>query len=581
MHRRESTLEVIVVYRPLRRPGRTTRAGCYRLGGRGSGLVSGRDAVTVAADVDREARRRVLVTGRTDLDGIDFVEVLANRADTPGHVHGAPAQRTLLVHLLNGPVPADWTADRVQHHRRRARRTRGSTRSASSGPIPALAVAGAAQDDDLPTPPPGVTRGRPELVDQALPTARRGRARALVVRTHVERATGRTYTLALARRRRRASAGAGGSTSRSPAAPFSFTVDCPCDLDCAPRPRPPRPRSRRPLPATTWPATTTRCARGCSTGSRRCCRLDGPQPGRPGGDARSSCSPTSATGWPTGRTPSRSRPTSATARRRTSVRRHARLLDYRSTRAARPGPAGRHHGRPPTVDPGPRGTPVTRPAGAATPRPARRATPTDAGAARLRDLRRPSRSAGQRNALPLHAWGDADHCLPAGTTAAFVSTAGRAATRSCAPGDLLVLADQPGASRRTSARRRPGRRYAVRLVARRRGAHRRARAPASRCSRCAGPRGRPARAAAGRASRRRRRRRVRAVALANVVLADHGATVAEEQLVPPRSRPPGAYRPAAAAPRPGRSSTRDRRRRRGAAQRPARAGPTRAGPRPR
>ena len=33
--------------------------------------------------------------------------MLSNHAGTPGHVAGAPQQRTLLVHLLNGPVPAD------------------------------------------------------------------------------------------------------------------------------------------------------------------------------------------------------------------------------------------------------------------------------------------------------------------------------------------------------------------------------------------------------------------------------------------------------------------------------------------
>ena len=53
--------------------------------------------------VDREARR-ALVEGRTDLEGIDFVEVAASD----------PRHRTLLVHLLNGAVDDEWHGDRVQ-----------------------------------------------------------------------------------------------------------------------------------------------------------------------------------------------------------------------------------------------------------------------------------------------------------------------------------------------------------------------------------------------------------------------------------------------------------------------------------
>src|SRR5688572_26659538 len=76
------------------------------------------DAGLFRAAIDLEARRvRVrqhVLDGGAPIDGVDFVEVLSNHKGTPGYVAGAPQQRTLLVHLVNGPVPTTWAADHVR-----------------------------------------------------------------------------------------------------------------------------------------------------------------------------------------------------------------------------------------------------------------------------------------------------------------------------------------------------------------------------------------------------------------------------------------------------------------------------------
>ena len=114
-----------------------------------------------------------------------------------------------------------------------------------------------------------------------------------------------------------------------------------------------------------------------------------------------------------------------TARRRTSVRRHARLLDYRHARRLRGAHvAGVHRRR--------RRRPAAPHAGAPRARSSRRRDP----AARWRPARpcsRRSRRRGcwsDRNVLALHAWGDTDGCLPAGATGAYVLPCRRAPIRS-------------------------------------------------------------------------------------------------------------------------------------------------------
>ena len=109
---------------------------------------------------------------------------------------------------------------------------------------------------------------------------------------------------------------------------FSFKVECPTDFDCEPvcdvpagarraaGDRLPREGLRLVPRADARPAQPARA------------RLDGAHAGRPRASRSSSCSPTSPTSCRTARTRSRPRRTSRTARRRTSLRRHARLVDY-------------------------------------------------------------------------------------------------------------------------------------------------------------------------------------------------------------------------------------------------------------
>ena len=194
------------------------------------------------------------MTGRADLDGIDFIEVVASQMG----VAGVPAQRTLLVYLLNGAVPPDWDRDRVSI-------SGGVRPDPRINPVgvewayPALAVAGAPQED-VPTPkvpPPGASKEDQQLVDQALPDARAVRERALVVRTTTS-GDWSPYTLELT-----GDADLGGGRRLDEPlrqGSFSFTVDCPSDLDCRPRPRPTRPRCRPPS-LTTWRAADA-CSRG-------------------------------------------------------------------------------------------------------------------------------------------------------------------------------------------------------------------------------------------------------------------------------------------------------------------------------
>ena len=71
------------------------------------------DVGTVLAAIDQESRR-AQVRGIDDIDGIDFVELLSNHAGSSDYVSGAPQQRTLLVRLVNGPVPSGWTAEHTE-----------------------------------------------------------------------------------------------------------------------------------------------------------------------------------------------------------------------------------------------------------------------------------------------------------------------------------------------------------------------------------------------------------------------------------------------------------------------------------
>ncbi|MBD5788254.1 putative baseplate assembly protein [Cellulosimicrobium terreum] len=502
--------------------------------------MSATEAVTESAEVavfggtiDREARRS-RVRGRADLDGIDFVEVLSNHAGTPGHVPGAPSQRTLVVHLLNGPVPAGWGVGTVA--------LAGGVRDDPDvNPVgvewayPAPQVAGTAGTPAT-DPLDGVEPADRLLVAQGLPDDV-GRERGLVVRTTTPGDLS-TYTLRLL-----GPGGTGVPDGIDPVlatATFRFAVDCPSDLDCrvetvvAP---PVEALAPGDYLARDYAALRTRL-------------LDRLATLQPGWTDRSPADPAvmvtelfAAVGdrlaaW---QDAVAAEAYLGTARRRTSVRRHARLLGYRV-----------HEGcsartllalETDTTLTLPVGTPVADlpddarivvAPGAVEPTVPVEAT--DAGRTVFETVA-PLTVRPERNALDLYAWGDDDHWLPAGATSAFLRT-DAGTDPLLRAGDLLVLVDRPvGADPRDG---HPGRRFGVRLTA-----------DAVEHGDPLEPgitvwevRWNPADAlpAPLRVSEPGTEA-ARAAALANVVVADHGATVPDEALVPPTVGAGLAYRP--------------------------------------
>ncbi|HET8951879.1 MAG TPA: putative baseplate assembly protein [Solirubrobacteraceae bacterium] len=488
-------------------------------------------AVPVAppgAPIDLEARRRAVRSAGTTLDGIAFVEVLSNRPGTPGHVAGAPRMRTLLVHLLRGPVPAGLDASRVH--------VLGGVRpDPRLNPVrvewayPADAVAGGSSL-------PGVSAADRALVGGAVDAARR--AGVLVARTSSS-GDWSTYVLAL-----RDAAGTGvpdGFDEPLSSEPFRFTVDCPSDLDC-------RVEDECPPPPVSSPLVDYLARDYAGLRTRLLDRLAALVPGW--SDLNSAdplVTVAEAFAYMGDRLTLWQDAVAAeayltTARRRTSVRRHARLLDYRM----HDGCAARVwlvfdvdadirlEARTPvaTEEPGMEPDVTVREAiegGAAV-------FETIAAA----DLRM------DRNALALHAWGDDDACLPAGATSAYVRhPAG--ADPGLAAGDVLVLAPaedpEPGGAEELELDGSEARRHAVRLD----------RGPVVREDALAAgmrvlelhwaaedalavPLPISRRAADGSAA-------TNAAAFANVVLAEHAATLEEQPLEPPQVPTTGRYRP--------------------------------------
>ncbi|MGC0252712.1 baseplate J/gp47 family protein [Pseudactinotalea sp. Z1748] len=399
---------------------------------------------------DLDSRRALVRAATPPRNGIDIVEVLSNHRGTAGHVPLAPQQRTLLVHLLRGPVPADLGPDRI--------RVLGGVRpDPRLNPVrvtwayPALDVAGGPGTSPV-TGLKGVSAADRTLVSQALPAERRDGV--LVVRTSSS-GDWSTYVLALL--------GPGGQgyppgfdelLSREP---FTFTVDCPDPLDCGCRSECPPPPGITPVLdylARDYPALRTRL-------------LDRFAELVPNWRDTSAADPAVTllelfaylgdrlTLWQDAVAGEAYLPT---ARRRPSVRRHARLLDYRVHEgcAARTwltfeAPIGG------AMMLGSR-TPV-----AALPAGTGEVSVVDAlhaGDAVFETMHAAHLSPA-RNALALHSWGEVDACLPAGTTTAFLAHP-PGADPALAAGDVLVLT--PVDEDETTVTGEQARRQAVRLV---------------------------------------------------------------------------------------------------------------------
>jgi hypothetical protein len=488
----------------------------------------------LVASVDRDDRRALVAGSAPSLPtGIDFVEVVPTALlQAVLHLPTAPSWRMLLVHLLRGPVPADWDAARVAI-------VGGVRADPALNPVdvawahPALGITGTPPAPPPPL-PPGVTPAEREVVQAAVPVERRDRV--LVVRT-TTRGDLSGYLL-------RVVAADGASLPPDLDAPlaqdrFAFSVECPSALDCvadavvpAPGPSPLLDYLARDYPALRrrlldrmaalipgW--TDTAAADVGVTLLELMAYL--------GDDYAYRQDAAAVEAYLT------------TARQRTSVRRHARLLGYPlgdgcSARGwlALSAEAEVDLPRGSAVADGGR---VPAPPGGRAPSAA-----VDAGAI-VFETTRAVRLLPARNAIPLHGWGDAAHALPAGATAAFLAVP-PGPDPELRAGDVLVLAELPpgGGDPRLGD---PLHRQAVRL-ARDPVVVPDARAPGVTVLEFRwvaedaldhplvvterGPDGLPV---------------ARAVALANVVLADAGATIADEELdqVPDG----GAYD---AAPRP-------------------------------
>jgi hypothetical protein len=231
----------------------------------------------------------------------------------------------------------------------------------------------------------------------------------------------------------------------------------------------------------------------------------------------------------------------STARRRVSVRRHARLLDYHVHEGCS---ARTWLAFTTTAEVLLRaGTAVGEGAGP----PGRRQSAARAGAqtaAAVFETCAPAVLTPARNRLRLHAWAQADHVLPVGARSAFLSVTSDGDPALLA-GDVLVLAELGPSG--TLADGDPTHRYAVRLD----------REPVEHVDALAGHGGSAPRRVLEihwhrddalpfplRVSRPVGDQAVGcAVALANIALADHGASVHDDVPVPAQVPWEGAYRP--------------------------------------
>ena len=331
------------------------------------------------------------------LNGIDFLEVLASH-------------RTLLVHCLR----AGRRARRAQR-RDRGRRARDRRRGRVGGAR--RQVRGR------------LRRGRAGARRPAAGQDRRAR------RPRVE--LGRLLDLrrcGSSARRRTPTSPRRASTRCSPSAAFSFKVDCPSEFDCATRgpieePEPPAPQidylakdyaSFRRLMldrlAVLVPDWRERSAADTLMTLVELLAYSA--------DSLSYFQDAAATEAYLG-----------TARLRASVRRHARLVDYRDARRRERARLGRARGE---RRDGRRGAAARHDGADRRGRRRHEAGAADvgrgalAGRARVRDAARAPAATRRRNEIPLYAWGDGSCCLPAGATRATLIGQGRPTSR-CTP----------------------------------------------------------------------------------------------------------------------------------------------------
>ncbi|GIV60246.1 MAG: putative baseplate assembly protein [Rhodothermaceae bacterium] len=392
----------------------------------------------------RTPRRRNL-TDATALNGIDYLEVLD--AEAPA---GSPRQRTLLVRLLE-PVPADLTAGNL--------RITGGVRVAHVG----VEWARAADDAEA-----AFAEGLLNEAERDFLLARPDPDHLLVVRTDTE-GDHSTYTLSIVT----------SPTSDVPRpdfdpvlseTPFSFKIDCPSEFDCAPvQACPPEPPSAPPLDylardygtfrrllldrlSVTLPEWTERNPADLGIALVEVLAYTG--------DYLSYQQDAVATEAYLG-----------TARRRPSVRRHARLLDYamhdgvnaRAWVCLEVDAGGDGLVLAPEDATGFRTRLLTRMPEPVVLDPGTWETARALHRPEVFELLTGTTLYAAHNTIRLYTWSDEACCLPAGATRATLRDDETARLR-LRPGDVLLFEEVRGAATGLEADADPARRHAVRLT---------------------------------------------------------------------------------------------------------------------
>ena len=403
-------------------------------------------------------QRRQSVLSNPALNGIDFLDVLDQQAvalwanpQVPPSQQIPPRQQTLLVQFLRPPPSLTVQSVRIE----------GGTRIT---PVNAVWI----------FPAPAVPSPPATAAEQAFYAALPNADHILVIRTD-SAGDFSTYTLRLVR----------SQTDPTPppnidvrfaSLDFSFKVECPSDFDCKP--------AARSLTESLPGAQIDYLAKDFS--SFRTLMLDRLSVTMPdwqeqnpadlgmalvellayAGDRLSYYQDAVATEAYLG-----------TARKRVSVRRHARLLDYAMHDGANArawvhiavAPGGAADGA--TLagpSPGQAGTAlltqVNAPRGAFSSDPNRMQAAIDQGAVVFETLRDITLRAAH-NEMQFYTWGDKSCCLPQGATAATLLAQGTAGAIQLAVGDAIVFEEVISAATGVSADADPAHRWVVRLTA--------------------------------------------------------------------------------------------------------------------
>lgn len=382
--------------------------------------------------------RKARVRAETTLNGIDYLEVLDD--DAPA---GSPPQRTLLVHCFQPVTGLSQSNARIE----------GGARVRDVGVLwahPADAI------------PAGLLNAAEQayLGDSSiLPDP----ARVLVIRTN-SAGDFSTYTLRLIRSSVQPDLPPTGFDAPLASVEFSFKVDCPSDFDC--RQAQDCPAPPRSAPHIDYLAKDYASFRRLML-DRLAVIMPDWQERNPAdvGIALVELLAYAADHLSYYQDAVATEAYLGTARRRSSVRRHARLVDYRMHDGANARAWIHFDVEAGTAADGaelPAGTRILSHDHLGAP-----TLPTDALERALQadpivfETLHAARLSSARNAIPFYAWGDPNCCLPTGATHATLR--GAAADLGLAAGDVLIFEEVLGAESGRDVDADPSHRHAVRL----------------------------------------------------------------------------------------------------------------------